>query len=499
MSTKVLAIGWDGAEKDLLLKWSRSGELPTIQKLRDNGQWGILSSPRGMGDEVAWATFYTGVSPAKHGRFFNKQIWPGSYDLIRFQDAHLKYEPFWETLSRAQKKVAILDVPKCTLAKDLNGIQLVDWMVHGPGHREICSWPPSLASNIAAKVGKRAISLCGYRAGSSSELEELLARLYKGIELKTDLYLSLLKQDNWDLFLGVYKSSHCVGHMCWHLWDSSHPSYREDLVKKWGNPIKHIYQALDASLNRILEQVSDDTTVILFSDLGMGPNYTGNALLPDVLRRIEGFTVNSRKASVGWVRRAWKQLPSTIRNPLSKKLAPVNKVVSNFEERLSRYFVVPHNEASGAIRVNLKGREPNGCILPGKEYENLCDSLSKNLTQIVDPDTGKPLIDTIVRPQELYKGPYRDNLPDLLVIWNRFQPISQAFSPRVGTIKVPEPNLRPGNHIDDGIMFASGPSITNGSHFERASLIDLTATISAKLGISLPDIDGTPIPELMRR
>jgi predicted AlkP superfamily phosphohydrolase/phosphomutase len=185
------------------------------------GQWGILSSPLGMADEATWATFHTDVSPAKHGRFFSKQIWPDSFDLVRFQDAHLKHKPFWEELSRAKKKVAILDVPKCTLSKGLNGIQLVDWMVHGPEHREICSWPPSLASNIVAKVGKRPKSLCGYCAGSSSELEELSARLHKGIELKTDLYLSLLKQDNWDLFLGVFKSSHCVGHMCWHLWDSS--------------------------------------------------------------------------------------------------------------------------------------------------------------------------------------------------------------------------------------------------------------------------------------
>jgi predicted AlkP superfamily phosphohydrolase/phosphomutase len=499
MSTKVLVIGWDSAEKDLLLQWSESGELPTIQKLRNKGQWGILSSPLGMADEAIWATFYTGVSPAKHGRFFGKQICPGSYDLIRFKDSHLKHEPFWEGLSRAKKKVAILDVPKCPLSSELNGIQLVDWMVHGPEHRQVCSWPPSLASDIVAKVGKQPKSLCGYRVTSSSELEELLPRLHKGIALKTDLYLSLLEQDNWDLFLGVFKSSHCVGHMFWHLWDSSHPSYREDLVKKLGNPIKLMYQALDNSLNRILDRVSDDTTVILFSDLGMGANHSGNQLLPEVLRRLDRFPTNSGKASLGWFRQKWKQIPATIRNPLSRKLVTVNKRVSNFEESLSRFFVVPHNEASGAIRVNLKGREPNGCIHPGKEYDQLCDSLSHALMQLVCPQTGKPLVNTVIRLQDRYEGPYQDNLPDLLVIWNRFQPISQAFSPQVGTIKVQDLDLRPGNHIDDGILFASGPGIPNGSHFERASLMDLTATISAKLGVSLPDIDGMPIPELMKK
>jgi predicted AlkP superfamily phosphohydrolase/phosphomutase len=499
MGTKVLVIGWDSAEKDLLLKWSESGELPTIQKLRDKGQRGILSSPLAMADEAVWATFYTGVSPAKHGRFFSKQLWPGSYDLIRFKDSHLKHEPFWEGLSRAGKKVAILDVPKSTLSSGLNGIQLVDWMVHGPGHRQVCSWPPSLASDVVAKFGERPKSLCGYRARSSSELEELLGRLHKGIDLKTDLYLSLLEQDQWDLFLGVFKASHCVGHMFWHLWDSSHHAYRDDLVRKLGNPIKDIYQALDTSLNRILEKVSDDTTVIVFSDLGMGANYSGNQLLPDALKQHEGFAVNSRKTSLGWLRQAWKQMPAVVRNPLSKKLAPVSKRVSNFEESVSRFFVVPHNEASGAIRINLKGREPNGCIHPGKEYDQLCDSLSHALMQLVCPQTGMPLVNNIVRPRNIDDGPYLENFPDLLVIWNRIQPISQAFSPQIGTIKVQDLDLRPGNHIDDGIMFASGPGIPNGSHFEQASLMDLTATISAKLGVSLPDIEGKPIPELMKK
>ena len=85
--------------------------------------------------------------------FFN-QIWPGSYNLIRFKDSHLKDEPFWVGLSRANKKVAILDIPKCTLSKDLNGIQLVDWMVHGPEHRQVCNWPPSMASDVLAKFGE---------------------------------------------------------------------------------------------------------------------------------------------------------------------------------------------------------------------------------------------------------------------------------------------------------------------------------------------------------
>ena len=497
MSAKILMIGWDSAEKDLLLRWSDSGELPTVQKLRDKGQWGVLSTPVGMSDEAVWATFYTGVSPAKHGRFFGKQIWPGSYQLVRFQDAHLGQRPFWETLSQAKKKVAILDVPKCPLSNTLNGIQLVDWMVHGPEHREVCSWPPSLAANIMSHDGKREKSLCGYVLRSESELEELFARLLRAVELKTDLYMSLLAQDDWDLFLGVFKSSHCAGHKFWHLWDESHPLHRPNLARKLRNPLKRIYQALDASLSRMLQNVSEDSTVILFSDLGMGPNYTGNFLLPEFIQRMNGFEVQSAPKSVGWVHQLWRRLPISVRKSLSKNIPRARRRTANSNITLTRFFMVLHNEAAGAIRVNLKGREPQGCVQPGQEYVQLCKSLSHAFTQLVCPETGKLLVERVIRPHEIYKGPFSDNLPDLLVLWNRVQPISQVHTPEWGTIKQENFALRPGNHVSDGILFASGPGIASGTQFGPVSLMDLPATVSARLGVLLQDIDGAPISELM--
>jgi predicted AlkP superfamily phosphohydrolase/phosphomutase len=78
---KVLVIGIDSADRNLLLNLCESGELPVLQSLREKSAWGVLTSPPAMGDDATWASFYTSVSPAKHGRYFYKYI-PGSETRI---------------------------------------------------------------------------------------------------------------------------------------------------------------------------------------------------------------------------------------------------------------------------------------------------------------------------------------------------------------------------------------------------------------------------------
>ncbi len=149
---KVLDMGIDSADRALMLNLCDSGELPVLQSLREKSAWGVLSSPPAMGDDATWASFYTTVSPAKHGRYFYKYIKPGSYSTPWFRDANLKREPFWNFLSRAGYRAAIIDVPKCPLSTGLNGFQLADWLVHGRDHNT-CSYPPEIASDILSGFG----------------------------------------------------------------------------------------------------------------------------------------------------------------------------------------------------------------------------------------------------------------------------------------------------------------------------------------------------------
>ena len=160
-------------------------------------------------------------------------------------------------------------------------------------------------------------------------------------------------------------------------------------------------------------------------------------------------------------------------------------------------FEVIVNDATGGVRINLKGREPHGCVEPGDEYDKLCHQLAADLLQVRNTETGRPLVRAIRRPEQLYSGARVGDLPDLLVQWNRDAPIAQVQSPKTGTVLHKYQSGRTGDHRPEGILFAHGSWVKPGLIGSSAlPVIDLAPTIAALLGVSLPNIDGQPIQAL---
>src|SRR5450756_2050639 len=57
-------------------------------------------------------------------------------------------------------------------------------------------------------------------------------------------------------------------------------------------------------------------------------------------------------------------------------------------------FAIP-SSYSGFLRVNLRGREPQGIVQPGAEYEQVLRRLENDLKQLTDPETGEPVVDRV--------------------------------------------------------------------------------------------------------
>lgn len=498
MPTKVLLIGIDSANADLLKRWSTDGVLPALGRLRQRGTTIDLRSPPGFGDDVVWPTFSTGASPAQHGRYYFSQLRPGSYRSDHFRNEQFAKEPFWIPLSRAGRLLAIIDVPKSPFVEGLNGVQIADWLVHGQDSQHVRSWPPELAADVVKNFGAPPPSVCGMLSPDLNRQGylDLVGRLRQSVTQKKALSLSLLDDDNWDAFVTVFKESHCVSHMCWHLHDQNHPQYRRDEAEANGDPVRAVYGEIDSAIEDLLQQCGPDTIVIVFSLIGMGANVTGEPLMDEILRRLEASWTDSRSTVFETSRSTWRVLPDALRAPLRPLLRQSFSSLTALDRRSRPFFHLDHNECAGAIRLNVMGREPNGKIRRGEEYDEVCTALAQDLTEIRDADTGLPLVEQVVSVQQVYSGPEVDSLPDLLVVWNRLQPIASATSPKIGEVRLPYPDMRPGNHIPDGVLFASGPGIAPGTRAEAASLADIAPTVAALLGERLPECDGRPIEAL---
>src|SRR5690606_21446965 len=113
------------------------------------------------------------------------------------------------------------------------------------------------------------------------------------------------------------------------------------------------------------------------------------------------------------------------------------------------------------IRINLVGREPNGRVMPGEDYRAVCKALEEKLLRIVNADTGLPLVSEVHHTGEIYRGPRRDQLPDLLVTWNQAGgSLRRISSPDIGEMAHENLSYRTGDHRPNGIFFAAGRAVT---------------------------------------
>jgi predicted AlkP superfamily phosphohydrolase/phosphomutase len=162
-------------------------------------------------------------------------------------------------------------------------------------------------------------------------------------------------------------------------------------------------------------------------------------------------------------------------------------------------YAVLHNENAGGVRINVVGREPAGCVKPGADYEAVCKSLTKDLLDLVNADTGKPVIKEVVRVADECHGQRLETLPDLLAVWAREAPIRAVTSPKIGVVTESRVmGARTGDHNPDCVLYTQGPRVTRRGLMNPMAVEDIAPTITSWLDFALPDCDGVPIAFDMR-
>ncbi|HVG22175.1 MAG TPA: alkaline phosphatase family protein [Blastocatellia bacterium] len=494
--TKVLFIGLDAADKDLIQEWSEAGVLPTFRALFERAAWTTTTNPEGLFVGAVWPSFFTGHSPDRHGRYCFAQLKPGTYEHYSFRPTHVKSEPFWGAIGKANRRVAIIDVPKTYPYAGLNGIQLVDWGTHDRDDK-FCTFPEALAEDVEARFGSHPLYKCDANRSSETEFKSMRDALLLGIKKKAAITRHFLEQGPWDLFLTVFSESHCAGHQCWHIHDPNHPRYDREIAQNVGDPLKDVYVALDSAIAELLAAAGSETTVFILASHGMGPHFDGTFLLDDILKSLEKSSTPAPRRGVARVLEwGWKKIPFAFRSSLrpvrrsAKSL--LGSAASDPEISECKCFPVQNNDVFGAIRVNLIGREPHGRVRPGSEYDSFCEELSRDLLDFINLDTGQPLVARVLRCDRIYPG-NRGDLPDLLVDWNGQSPISNIYSPKTGRIQKDFPGNRTGDHKPEGLLFAVGPSVKRGKMEHPVSVTDFAVTFASLLDVPLPDTGGSVI------
>jgi predicted AlkP superfamily phosphohydrolase/phosphomutase len=520
-ATKILFLEIDAGERSLVRQWAAAGLMPNVANLLNRGIVGSTMAPEGLFVGAIWPSLYTSVTPARHGVHSWEQLEPGTYDFYRRIAPHqVKREPFWNALSRAGRRVAVFDIPLSGVSKGLNGIQTVEWGAHD-ANIGFTTWPPELEKDIVERFGPAPARSCDGKK-TPEEFVAFRDGLVRSVAAKADLTCHYLRQGGWDFFAQVFTESHCAGHQCWHLHDRTSPHHDPAVAAITGDPIKDVYLAIDAAIGRILQHVDDRTLVVLLLGHGMGHAYGAYYLMPDILLRLgvarpavrEVLPAPSRaarRATDSTLSAVWRALPEPIKDMLRPMRNGMREWIDHdpgwerpggprhIDHGASKCFMIDNNHAVSAVRLNLVGREPQGVLHPGEEADAFCAELERDLLEIMDIDRGKPAFTRVTRTADLFQGEHSGHLPDLLLQWNPEIPVGRIrlSSPKLGLLEGEYRLSRTGEHRPEGLFAANGPGIEPRLLNRTVSVMDFAPTFARYLDVELPDVDGTPILEVV--
>ena len=514
----MLIVGLDGAGFDVIEPLMRTGRLPNLAKLMSQGAYGPLESTVHPLTPLAWTSFLTGKNPGKHGIFDFFARVENTYKFRLVTLAERSSRDFIDILSDANRRVVSLNVPLTYPPRPVNGA-----MVSGMG-------TPNLQVKFThpANLRKMILEKCpGYAFAPPYDRSRgtIAKTVLRMAEAHTNAGLLLMDEFDPDLFLMVYGSTDIAQHLYWR--DTFEPG-AEGTDAAFADLIRRVYETADAGLGALIERLGKDVPVLVLSDHGaQGLELTVglNRFLAD-----KGYLVffpGAKPADISLVKFARRVLRS-VSLPIQRLLPMgikerIKRLLPGISQKLTALWNVPDMSAVdfsrtrafavgsyGSIFLNVKGREPQGVIYAGRQYEDLCDEITAALLDWTAPDGGR-VVERVQRREELYRGPFVERAPDLMV---RLRPgvfTRTSFAPEKeelyeGREHTMSYQKYQSIHAMYGICIASGhpfrcgggnmlpANSSQGKFIEGARIIDLAPTILHAMGFDIPDdMDGVPL------
>jgi predicted AlkP superfamily phosphohydrolase/phosphomutase len=292
------------------------------------------------------------------------------------------------------------------------------------------------------------------------------------------MFNALLAKDD-DLIVQCFEFPDRVGHVFWRIVDPKHPAYDAKLAAQWGDAILRSYQLMDEIVGDAMAAAEKKNALLLVaSDHGFASfrkhvHYNTWLVLNGYMVLKSGVQVKDRDLEM---------------------LFDQGQFWENVDWSKTRAYSM----GLGEVYVNLKGREAQGIVNPGAEYDALKAELKKRLVEMVDPETGEHPVRRVVTREEAYRRFDPNMIPDLFVMNNDGYRVSWQTS--LGG--VPKQIFEPNNAVWSGDHCSVDPEIVNGIFFSNRKLTsarapyiaDVYPTVLAALGVKAPyEVDGVEL------
>ena len=501
-SPPLLVFGLDAGDADLILRWAGDGTLPHIGSIIRQGSYARTAGPELVSEHGMWTSLTSGVSRADHGYYYFRQLVPGTYDLAPARGRHLNVEPFWQRLA-PERRIAIVDVPDIAAPVPQAGFQISEWATHYP-YFDPSFYPEALRAQVESEFGPQMVIHEQPKSDVSEDLE-IYRRLKERVKKKGKLCRSLLADGQFDLVYIVFGECHTGGHQFWRYLSETGQAAPTDPSGELSAALRTLYRDIDVEIGAILERQPPGANVFIVTSVGLKSQWPAmglTAALPFQFGLQVAPPLATRLDPLSVLR---KMLPQGVRNLLSARLSQEaqerlisDKFSKSTDWARTQVFSIP-SYYSSQFRVNLKGREPQGIVQPGADYERALNRLETELNQIIDPVTNRPAIKALYRIGDLFGGGPPGELPDLIAEWQDADHfVERVCHPAGDIVQAPCDFHRGSDHSQFGFVAGAGPDVKSAGDLGDISPLDLAPTFLALLRHESPSaLPREPLKELL--
>jgi predicted AlkP superfamily phosphohydrolase/phosphomutase len=470
---KVLVVGLDGAGFDLLAPWIDAGELPTLERIVDDGVSGPLRSVLPPVTSPNWKAYATGKNPGKLGIFWWKNVDVDDRRIYVPQERYHQHTEFWEIIAE-REPVGVLGVPLTYPPTDLDA-----FFVSGAPDAEERGYaqPPAVERELRDELDYRINSQYRRQTDPGRACDDEI-RL---IDMRFEAAKYLLEE--YDVsFLQL--STFYINQFHHYLWDD------EETLRAWKRIDDHLADLLDSCHN-----------LVLMSD--HGHNEIHSVFRINQWLEAEGYlaldqSVASGLYSLGIDKELIKTQLARVGRSLPVDVNLVSLADQYVPPWLLKYLPDEDGEvgprtaapivwertdavasAQGPIYLTVDRSSPR--------HEELRAELTRKLERLTDPQ-GRPVVDEVRRSEDVYTGAYLDEAPDLLLD----QADNVHIRESLGDKPIFSRRDSKWNGVNNraGLFAATGPLFTTGT-IDDMSILDLAPTLLHLYECPIPDdMDG---------
>ncbi|MDU8885766.1 alkaline phosphatase family protein [Yeosuana sp. MJ-SS3] len=285
MSKKVLLIGWDAADWKLIWPLIAQGQMPALKKLMDRGVYGNMGTMNPPYSPMLWSSVATGKTPDKHGVHGFIEVMPNMKGIRPVTVNSRKAKALWNILHHEGYKSNVVGWWPSFPAEPINGVVVSDKFqkvkVNPKEKSPILSGtihPKSLTKDLHDLrmfpyeiTDAHIFPFFPKAAEIDQENDKGLQSFAKIMAENTSVHAAstyVMREKEWD-FMAIYYD--LIDHFC-HAFMKFHPPKQKPIPQKlfdiYKDGVVGAYRFQDMMLERTLELVDKDTTIIVLSDHG---------------------------------------------------------------------------------------------------------------------------------------------------------------------------------------------------------------------------------------